>query len=434
MSKSKIIPLKYGATLLYKKRTLNKSAFICLTYNVGASNTAYQPGILHFGEHLRAKRTKNMNQAECSAYSTKLDAMTNAATGPHYVKFLCENSTKNLEETFQFICDKMVHNSIAEDEFDREKTIIASEILNRKDDDDYQSYHHLIKLATQNPYYHSNVLGETEDITNFKQQEIQNHIGDIINSNNLVVQVAGNLSKHKAKKLVYKHALSQISHISPTIQRLNDHPNFYETSQISVVTNDNKTAYVKIAFPYYLEDGLAGVKTEKIIGSYILPLFNKRDGIIFRSLRTETGLIYSGYSSSYYLNMGRLFTITYKIKKENIKKSLDILAKEVQNISISNEKFEEFKNIVKLREDKTFPKSLRGSADNMYAKYTDLGKFYSARTYKKITKSITKQDVDNMLKQLFTNNRLFFHSYGAATKQDIYTIAKIHRMFFQPKK
>ena len=103
MGKRKIINLKDGAVLLYQRRRINKSACFQLFFNVGTANSEYKPGLLHFGEHLRCKQTKNLSQEKCNEIMTKNAMYLNGSTSLSHLSFICLNSVKKIVPTLELM-------------------------------------------------------------------------------------------------------------------------------------------------------------------------------------------------------------------------------------------------------------------------------------------------------------------------------------------
>ncbi len=434
MAKRKIIPLKNGAVLLYKKRTINKSVSFRAYFTVGASNSNYMPGMLHFGEHLRCKKTADKTVAECDDLAYKLGMGLNGGTGWDSLSFYAFNSNKQFAPTLKLMAEKMLNTSVTDEEFENEKKVIYSEIDNYKDNDERNISKNTIQTAIQNPYYFCNVLGEKSDLEAYDQTTVQNHISSVINSNHLVASVAGNISAYRAKRLVNKYILSHLPTTKPTVTRYDDELVFQNNSNLTIATNSNTTCTVTISFPVEFYGKLYGEKDAQILNSFITRMFNEKAGIILKQLRTLGGLIYSGYSYCMIHKNKGLFTIYYKTSKPNVNKSLEMLASVTRNLQITKEQYDDIKFKVELGKDKRMPNSLDQTTDKMFYNFRTYGKFHRGRIFEKIYKSITIADINTVLNRLFQNNKVFVHVFGNATENDVFTMNQIHNLFFNQNK
>lgn len=427
----KIIKLKNGATLIYKREKINNAVALGWFYNVGAGNSEYKPGILHFGEHLRAKQTKEMSIEECDKFSKTNAIYTNAFTSLENLTFVSISSRKKVNDAAKIISEKMFNDRISDELYDKERKVILNEIERSKDDDDKQ--HALLSLQTiyKNDLYKADVLGHNNEILNYSQDEVQEHISKVINSNNLVAVVTGNISKWHAKKLVNEHVLSKIETSTPTIESMNQLREFNEKSKLVIKYNDLNASIVTISFPVHLKGKKPFYKHYRAFRPYILDSFNNIDGLLNKVLRRQNGLVY--YANASFTNAvnNALFTIKYKINTNNINKSLELLSEAIKNLQITEKEFKEIKALHKLNEDLKNPDNF--GFDNLsilYQTYKINGKFYSNRLWKKAYKQQTVEHINSVINDTFKNNKIYVTISGKVKEEDVYPIKTIEKMFF----
>ncbi len=324
----------------------------------------------------------------------------------------------------------MLNDRVDDTSFENERKAIYSEIDRLKDNDDRQSSIGLTKLAYKNQTYLSDLAGEHKDIEKLSQDEVQNHISDILNTNNLVVSMVGNLSLFKTKRLIKKIIIKSLTKTPPTITAMDDSFLCNDKSAMSFNTNSNKTTYVKIAFPFNLQGDYYGLKERLIISNYILPLFNNQAGIIRKKLRSENGLVYNGSVSFVTFKEKGLIFIKYKTNKSQINESLDLFADGIKNLEISESYFKELREIKKIRHDKEFPASLSNIDEDIYNSYKNYNKILNPKIKEKLFKQIKFEEVNNLIKSIFNQNLIFLHFFGSAEENDVYTIDQIQNKFF----
>ena len=434
MGKRKIINLKDGAVLLYQRRRINKSACFQLFFNVGTANSEYKPGLLHFGEHLRCKQTENLSQEKCNEIMTKNAMYLNASTSLSYLSFICLNSIKKIVPTLELMVEKMLCSKLDDEIFENEKKVICNEIDRTKDDDNRNIYINMKTNILKNEFYSCNNIGEHSDIHSYNQEMVQEHIAKVINSNNLVISVAGNISLFRVRYLIKKYVMNKINTSPSQIKAMDANFEFNDTSKLSITTNTNATTHVGISFPLELNGKYFGLKEQTILNRYIMTLLNDRTGIIFKELREKNGLIYSGYADFSCKENKLHLNIQYKTNKTQIKESLKVLSTAFKNLNMSLEKMEEIKLKNKLSEDKSMPISVEQSSSKMFFTYDFYKKFISKSLHKRLYRKITLDEINEIINRLLSSQKIFVYIYGNATEEDVYTIEELENMFLNKEK
>lgn len=422
---------KNGATLLFRRLKHNKGVWFQMFYNIGAANSEYKPGLLHFGEHLRAMKTKDMPKTECDKFVTYNAITYNAFTSLDTLSFYGYSSIKKIKETFHIVTEKMINNEVTEEEFENERKVILNEIDRAKDSDERNNSKAVMQTIYKNPFYHCNVIGEHEDIKSYTQQQVQEHINKVINTHNLTICIVGDIKPSKAKRLVKKYVFKKIPSTKPEIFAMDDTYEFYENSRINIVTNTNVSTQVTISFPFKLEGKNYGLKESYMIYKYINNMFNNWSGIVYQKLRVENGLIYGGEARANIYKGKGTYDISYKCNKSNINKSLEILANALKEIKITKQQFKEIKKLNKLRQDKNFRPTYGERVRSMFETYRIHNKFFKGKYTDKLYNKITYKEVNKIIDRIFKNNIVFVTTYGNAKQEDIYTIEEIEKLFFE---
>ncbi len=433
MSKRRIIKLKNGAILLYKKRRVNKSTYMKIAFNIGAWNSDYRPGILHLGEHLRTKRTKELSIEECLKLKAKEDMYTNASTVDRTLSFSAYNANKNFDTTIKLMTEKMFNDEMSDEEYKKEVKIVTQEIDDRKNREQEK-----LRISINSNLFKDNCfvfvdLGGTKDyLDSYTQKDVQEYVSRVINSNSMVVSVSGSVRLRKVKKIVKKYVLNKINTAPLTISSGDFNFYFKEKSSLKLEPFDRKTCKILISFPFKLNGKLYGYKDSVVLSKYIIEFLDSSTGIVSKKLRTENGLIYSNSVNYWAEEVDGCLNIEYEINKDNIKKSITILAENLKGLALTKEAFDEINYLEKIRENKGLPGKHSETVDRMLRAYRLYKKFYKIKVFKKISKSITLDDVNNKIKEIFeNNNRIFVHVQGDAEPKDVYTIEEIEELFFK---
>lgn len=203
--RKKIIKLPYCGILLHNRNNVNKSINVQVYFKVGSANSAYKPGLLHFGEHLRGDRTKNLTRQQMIEENSKKSIDFGAGTSDIYIRFHLNCHKKYFKEAFTRLIEVMLNDKPTVEEFENEKKIINAEINRAKADVNKQFFRKADKVIYTNKFFHINTLGEKKDVGKFTNRQVQNHISKIINTNNLVVSIFWKYLKIFFKKICQKY-------------------------------------------------------------------------------------------------------------------------------------------------------------------------------------------------------------------------------------
>jgi len=423
---TKTIKLPYGGILLHNRNNVNKAINVQINFKVGSANTAYKPGLLHFGEHLRANRTKDLTKQQIIEENSKKSITFGASTSKNKVEFYLFSHKKYFKNSFSSLIDVMLFDKMTNIEFETEKKIIIAEINRTKTDINRQFYIKSNKIIYTNKYYHINNIGEEKNVVKYTNKQVQNHISKIINSNNLVVSISGNITSFFAKRYVKKILVSQISHEKPEVIALDMDPVFAEKSKFFLSKTEYEANTVLIVIPTKISN-CKDLKQLIIIG-YIEDLIGGGNGEIYKSLRLKSGLIYT--SSTFDSDDSQSFYIKFQTKKENINKTIEIVAEVLKNISMSPLKKKELDEIDKINKELSHTLTNSRIAERASEQFLKYEKIIKRRLVENIKRKITVSDINSAIKNMMTDNKVFVIVEGDADKKDVMPIKKIEKLFF----
>jgi predicted Zn-dependent peptidase len=159
-------------------------------------------GISHFIEHMVFKGTNRRSAEDIAREVDSVGGMLDAFTSKEMVCFNTKVLDEHLAKAFDVIADMVLEPKFAEDEIEREKSVILEEI--RMTQDNPEDLVH--ELFTQNFWYpHAlgrPILGTPETVGAFSRAALRSWFQERYSPNNMVITAAGHLSHAQLLDLV----------------------------------------------------------------------------------------------------------------------------------------------------------------------------------------------------------------------------------------
>ncbi|MBN2721514.1 MAG: insulinase family protein [Campylobacterales bacterium] len=176
-------------------------------YKVGSRNEILgQTGMAHMLEHLSFKSTKNLAAGDFDAIVKKGGGVNNAATGFDKTYYYIKTANKNLTKSLELFAELMHNLSLKDDEFQKERDVVAEERRLRTDNNP-MGYLYFRIFNTHYTYhpYHWLPIGFMEDILSWKIENIRDFYENHYQPNNAILVVAGDIKPQEvfddAKKI-----------------------------------------------------------------------------------------------------------------------------------------------------------------------------------------------------------------------------------------
>jgi len=164
-------------------------------YKVGSRNEILgQTGMAHMLEHLSFKSTKNLAAGDFDAIVKKGGGVNNAATGFDKTYYYIKTANKNIDKSLELFAELMHNLSLKDDEFQKERDVVAEERRLRTDNNP-MGYLYFRIFNTHYTYhpYHWLPIGFMEDILSWKIEDIRKFYESHYQPNNAILVVAGDI-------------------------------------------------------------------------------------------------------------------------------------------------------------------------------------------------------------------------------------------------
>lgn len=183
-----------GLTVIADKMDVQSSS-IGVWINAGsAKEELNECGIAHMLEHMAFKGTLNRNAEQIAREIEDVGGDINAYTGKevtaYYLKVLQEDSDLGID-----ILSDIIKNSVLpEEEIERERGVIISEIGQSYDTPDDRVFENFTSTAFIEQSIGRPILGTKETVSNFNKVDLQTFMNSHYGLENMVVSASGNIN------------------------------------------------------------------------------------------------------------------------------------------------------------------------------------------------------------------------------------------------
>ncbi len=246
-----------------------------------------QAGISHFLEHLFFKGTQRRTAAQIAEEIDAVGGVLNAFTGKEYTCYYAKVLDEHLPLALDLLADVFTHSQFAEDEIQRERTVIVQEISQIEDTpDDY--VHDLFTQAfwPGHPLARP-IAGTAETVSRLRRPEFLEFFGTRYRPDRIVVAGAGNL-KHDTLVDVVSTQLGPLDGTAPIV----DSPMPVAQGGVHVHEKDLEQVHLCYGAP-----GIAQTDADRY-AAHILnsALGGGMSSRLFQEIRERRGRAYTVYS------------------------------------------------------------------------------------------------------------------------------------------
>ncbi len=369
-------------------------------------------GISHFIEHLFFKGTATRSAKdiaiEMDSIGGEMNAFTSQETTTYYVKVVDEH----LPIAIDLLADILLHSRFDPKEMEKERKVILEEIKSVEDTpDDY-----IHELFTSSVWPDNSlgrpILGTRDTIRGLKHENILSYIEQYYSPKEIVISVAGNFEHAELVDLL-ERSFGKLSRSG--VPKKETTPEFRST--VSVRKKQLEQVQVCIGCK-----GLKYAHEERfVISALNTVLGNSMSSRLFQEVREQNALAYSIYSYvTSYRDTG-LLTIYAGTDPANAVQVIQLVVKELRKIlndGITAAEETRVKNQIKgsliLSLESSNSHMSRIARQEIY-----FGKYLSMDEIVKEVGSVTREQVQRLARQLFSDGTLTLTVLGPLTRNDI---------------
>ncbi len=159
-------------------------------------------GMAHFLEHMIFKGTEQLPTGMFDSVIESRGGVSNAATSHDYAHYFITTAAQYLEDTLPALADLLLHPTIPDEEFVRERDVVLEEIRSCYDNPDWLGFQALVESIYQCHPYGRPILGTELKLKERSPQQMRSFHSTHYQPENMTVVIVGNVEQERALNLV----------------------------------------------------------------------------------------------------------------------------------------------------------------------------------------------------------------------------------------
>ncbi len=274
------------------------------------------------------------------------------------------------------------------------KTLQISKLKQKENDFDYVASSNLKKITYKNTPLEYQSSGSIKSISKIQLDDIKNNLSHILNLDNLIIAVGGDIKFEEFKKNIQPI----LKHITPQGKTKVNKINISKESKESIIKKETQQSYIYFSSPYNMNYDSHDIYKSKV-ASFVLGSsgFGSR---LMENIRVKHGLAYSAYGHTINQKSYSHFTGYLQTKLDNTTKAKNMVSKIIKEFvkkGITQKELDAAKNFLSGSEPlrtETFSQRLN-RAFHLY--YRGLPFDYPQKELEKIQK-LTLEDINKFIK------------------------------------
>ncbi|MBD3790170.1 MAG: insulinase family protein [Campylobacterales bacterium] len=373
-------------------------------YKVGSRNEIMgKSGIAHMLEHLSFKSTQKLKEGDFDMIVKGHGGVDNAATGFDKTHYFIKTASKNLPMTFDLFSELMHNLLLKDDEFQKERDVVAEERRLRTDNSP-MGYLYFRLFNTHFTYhpYHWLPIGFMEDILNWKVEDIRNFYKRYYQPSNAILIVAGDIEPNEVFKQA-EHYFGSLKNEQEIPEVIAVEPEIDGAKRALLHKQSNQVDTLAVAYPipnYEHEDQLVLSAISHILSSGKSSRFEKK-------LVQEKQLVDQIYGYNMELKDPGVFLImalcSHGVAPQKVEEEILSELEKLKNGDVTQAELDK----VKINTKAEFIYSLESSSSvaSLYGDYYVKGNIEPLLKYEENLDKITLDDISRVAKKYFDHAR-----------------------------
>ncbi|MGK7921282.1 MAG: M16 family metallopeptidase [Trichodesmium sp.] len=356
-------------------------------------------GMAHFLEHLIFKGTPKLPSGEFERLVEQQGAVMNAATSQDYTHFYITTAPKDFAKLAPLQWEVLLNPTIADDAFERERSVVLEEIRRANDNTNRRCYRHAIETAFEKLPYRRPVLGPAEVISQLQPQQMRDFHQSWYQPNSMTAAVVGNLPVEQLIDIVTdSFTEAKNSQNSPEISPLTANINLTPESPFTEIVRhevvDEALQQARLIMVWRVP-GLTELHETYALDVLATILSQGKTSRLVRDLREERGLVSSiGVSNMSHRHQG-VFYVSARLPEENLAEVEAAIAHHIHTIQQESVTETEIKRIRTLVANRfVFANETPSDRANLYGySHSIVGDLGSALTYPQNIQALESSDI-----------------------------------------
>lgn len=186
------IVLDNGLNILFHRMPNTHSVAIGLYIKAGSGyESEEQNGITHFLEHLHFRRLGEIGQEELYYRLESMGTSLRGVTYSDFLEFSMKIAPDHIKESLFIFKNLIDADNWTDEEFSKEKQVVINQIKEKESflfvEDEMR------KVVFRNSLLSRRIIGTIENVQHFQKQDIQNYKKQIMNAQNIIFCITGNV-------------------------------------------------------------------------------------------------------------------------------------------------------------------------------------------------------------------------------------------------
>lgn len=398
-----ILNYENGLKVFFEQNKQKPYVGCAFIYNVGAyDELPEKSGIAHVVEH-NLENSSLIHDRDFYSKEFELEgALLNARTEDFKTSYEFKCLTTFFPKAFEYMSEMVYQPKFDDQEFENELNVIIAEIgMNQVDDDHFSDILYSTHIGSEN--YSGDIGGTNETVSSFTKEDVINFYESHYNIKNLTISIVGDTTKEEIDNLV-KTKLLPFYQTSPYKFEfhVNNRPQIKGKDNVSYIKNKTKDSQWQnvIEINFDIKKDVRRMFALRAFENIMAEGFTAR---FLKILRNEYGYVYSidmGYNS-----LTQSEEIFFDTDKNNVPKALYLMRKIIDDVAkngITDQELKKFKNtfnfILSTQDDDYLTKAFLNYETNKF-----YGEFHSKEQLRQVINSITKEDVQDVAKEISQN-------------------------------
>ena len=253
-----------------------------------ANETAEENGISHFIEHTVFKGTQKRSAFEISDFADRIGGQINAYTSKMLTCYYMRSTKEHLEDSFELLSDIFFHSTFEKSEINKEKGVIVEEINMSEDSPEDLCFDLLAESYFGKGGLGQTILGSAANVRSFNGESVRKYMDKYYCADNVVIAVAGKVTKAEAQSLAEKYFVSEFSGRKSAEQAKTKPAVLQNLRKIKKI----EQSHIGFSMPAV---GITDPRKDALIIANTV-LGGGMSSRLFQKIREEMGLAYSVYS------------------------------------------------------------------------------------------------------------------------------------------
>lgn len=328
MEESRISKLDNGLTVVTQRVSGSPQAYARLAVNVGARDeNSETAGISHFLEHMLMADTERMTVEESAEHLQLMRGTSNASTGNELTDFYYHLGNEYAGEAVRMLADNVLKSTITPGRLENERGSIMQEFVGDADDSDQKMWNGVFQVAFPGTGLDKPIDGTRKQIAARTRDELLEFKDKHYTGGNMVLTVVGDVDHDT----IVKEAETHFDGLKPTSEGQNSHKHReksdYRGGMRATYDKHAEQTDLIIGFESSGSGDAQANMLDSIVANMLAGGFSAR---LYKSLRNDTGLVYSISADTMHFQGNGLLTITTSTAAEDTEKTLGLLSKELR--------------------------------------------------------------------------------------------------------